>query len=102
MASMAIDTFPSVPFLNPTGTERPEASSRWIWDSVVRAPIAPQETRSPKNWGVKVSRNSQPQGIPVSLMVRRRERAIRRPLLIWKELSGFIRNWILVNCLLDC
>lgn len=34
---------PSVPFLNPIGKETPDASSRWSWDSVVRAPIAPQE-----------------------------------------------------------
>ena len=43
---MAILTFPSVPFLNPTGIERPEASSRCTWLSVVRAPMAPQETVS--------------------------------------------------------
>ncbi len=43
MASMAMRTLPSVPFLKPTGQERPEASSRWIWLSVVRAPMAPQD-----------------------------------------------------------
>jgi hypothetical protein len=37
---------PAVPFLNPTGIERPEASWRWIWLSVVRAPIAPHATTS--------------------------------------------------------
>ena len=42
MASIAICTSPSVPFLKPTGIDRPEASSRWIWLSVVRAPMAPQ------------------------------------------------------------
>ena len=41
-ASMAICTLPSVPFLKPTGIDRPEASSRWTWLSVVRAPMAPQ------------------------------------------------------------
>src|SRR5436309_12024331 len=40
-ASIAICTPPSVPFLKPTGIERPEASSRWTWLSVVRAPIPP-------------------------------------------------------------
>jgi hypothetical protein len=34
---------PSVPFLKPIGKETPEASSLCSWDSVVRAPIAPQE-----------------------------------------------------------
>jgi hypothetical protein len=43
--------------LKPTGIERPEASSRWTWLSVVRAPIAPQEIRSAKNCGVIGSRN---------------------------------------------
>src|SRR2546423_1859074 len=42
MASTAIWTFPSVPFLKPTGMERPEASSRWTWLSVVRAPQEPR------------------------------------------------------------
>jgi hypothetical protein len=28
-----------VPFLKPTGDDSPDASSRWIWLSVVRAPI---------------------------------------------------------------
>ena len=40
-ASTATWIEPSVPFLKPTGIERPEASSRWIWLSVVRAPMAP-------------------------------------------------------------
>ena len=39
---MATLMVPSVPFLKPTGQERPEASSRCTWDSVVRAPMAPQ------------------------------------------------------------
>src|SRR5690606_41948126 len=46
MASAAILMLPSVPFLSPTGHDRPEASSRCTCDSVVRAPIAPQLTRS--------------------------------------------------------
>ena len=51
MASMAIWTPPSVPFLKPTGMDRPEASSRCTWLSVVRAPMAPQDTRSEMNCG---------------------------------------------------
>ena len=68
IASTAIRTLPSVPFLKPTGAERPEASSRCTCDSVVRAPIAPQETRSPMYCGEITSRNSQPAGTPSLLM----------------------------------
>ena len=42
IASTAMRTLPSVPFLKPTGQERPDASSRCTWLSVVRAPMAPQ------------------------------------------------------------
>src|SRR6266545_978811 len=59
-ASIAIFTLPSVPFLKPTAAESPEASSRCTWLSVVRAPIAPHETRSPMYCGEITSRNSQP------------------------------------------
>ena len=40
---MATWRSPSVPFLKPMGMDSPEASWRWIWLSVVRAPMAPQE-----------------------------------------------------------
>ena len=63
-ASTATWTLPSVPFLKPTGIDRPEPSWRWIWLSVVRAPIAPHETRSEMYCGVIGSRNSQPTGTP--------------------------------------
>ncbi len=43
---------------------QPEASSRWIWLSVVRAPIAAQDTRSAMYCGVVMSRNSVPAGRP--------------------------------------
>jgi hypothetical protein len=46
IASTAMRTLPSVPFLKPTGQESPEASWRWLCDSVVRAPIAPHAIRS--------------------------------------------------------
>src|SRR2546426_883419 len=62
IASTAILTLPSVPFLKPTGADRPDASSRCTWLSVVRAPIAPQDTRSPMYCGEITSRNSQPAG----------------------------------------
>ncbi len=61
-ASTATCTLPSVRFLKPTGIDRPEPSWRWIWLSVVRAPIAPQETASAMYCGVIGSRNSQPTG----------------------------------------
>src|SRR5262249_33894883 len=35
---MATCTSPSVPFLNPTGIDRPDANCRRTWLSVVRAP----------------------------------------------------------------
>ena len=50
MASMATVKLPSVPFLNPTGKGGPDASSRCNCDSVVRAPIAPREMRSARDW----------------------------------------------------
>src|SRR5690554_7007727 len=50
-ALMATPRLPSVPFLKPTAQDRPEASSRWVWDSVVRAPMADQEIRSCRYWG---------------------------------------------------
>ena len=65
-ASTATWTSPSVRFLKPIGIERPEPSWRWIWLSVVRAPIAPQATASEMYCGVIGSRNSQPIGSPVS------------------------------------
>ena len=77
MASTAIRTLPSVPFLKPTGQERPDASSRWTWLSVVRAPIAPQDTRSAMYCGVIMSRYSQPAGRPSSFDVE--EQLAREP-----------------------
>src|SRR6185312_5072089 len=83
-ASTAIFTLPSVPFLKPIGHDRPEASSRCTWLSVVRAPIAPHATRSAMYCGVIMSRNSQPAGTPSALMSHNRPRARRRPLSIRK------------------
>ncbi len=58
MASSADWYSPSVPFLKPTGMERPLVISRWVCDSVVRAPMAAQETRSAMYCGTIGSRNS--------------------------------------------
>ncbi len=82
MASMAMRTLPSVPFLNPTGQERPEASSRCTWLSVVRAPIAPQAMRSAMYCGVIMSRNSVAAGSPISVISHNNRRARRMPSLM--------------------
>jgi len=37
------------------GMDKAEANSRWICDSVVRAPMAPQLVNSAVNWGEMVS-----------------------------------------------
>ena len=49
---MAVPRLPSVPFLKPTGMERPDAISLWVWDSVVRAPMADQEKSSARYCGL--------------------------------------------------
>ena len=84
IASTATCVFPSVAFLKPTGIDRPEASSRCTWLSVVRAPIAPHETRSAMNWGLIGSRNSQPTGSPRSARSSSRRRPMRSPSLMAK------------------
>ena len=86
-ASTATWTLPSVRFLKPIGIERPEPSWRWIWLSVVRAPIAPQATVSEMYCGVIGSRNSQPTGRPRSSTCSSSVRAIRRPALTSPEPS---------------
>ncbi len=78
-ASTATWTSPSVPFLNPTGMERPDASCRCTWLSVVRAPIAPQVTVSAMYCGVIGSSHSQPTGMPRPRMSRSSRRAARSP-----------------------
>ena len=47
MPLTAASSEPSVPFLKPTGVDSPEAISRCVCDSAVRAPMAVQEIRSP-------------------------------------------------------
>ena len=84
MASLATLTPPSVPFLKPTGQDRPLASWRWLWLSVVRAPMAPQLTRSLMNCGDSRSRNSVPTGRPRASTSSSRARAISRPSLMAK------------------
>jgi hypothetical protein len=82
MASAATFTPPSVPFLKPTGQLSPLASWRWLGLSVVRAPMAPQLTRSLMNCGLSRSRNSVPTGRPSASTSSSRRRAIRRPSLM--------------------
>ena len=64
------------------GQESPEASSRWPWLSVVRAPIAPQQTRSEIYCGLIRSRYSCPAGMPFSARSSNSSRALRTPLLM--------------------
>ena len=64
MALTATCKLPSVPFLNPTGMESPLAISRWVWLSVVLAPMAVQLMRSAMYCGLMGSSNSVPQGMP--------------------------------------
>ena len=82
MASAATFTPPSVPFLKPTGQDRPLASWRWLWLSVVRAPIAPQLMSSLMNWGESRSRNSVATGMPSCSTSSSSLRAISRPWLM--------------------
>ncbi len=86
-ASAAMRTLPSVPFLKPTGQESPDASSRWIWLSVVRAPIAAHAIRSAMYCGVVMSRNSVPAGRPRLFTADSTLRASLSPLLMSKEPS---------------
>ena len=78
-ASRADWMLPSVLFLNPTGMESPLASSRWVWDSVVRAPMAAQLTTSAMYCGTIGSRNSVAAGSPSDVISRSSSRAIRKP-----------------------
>ena len=59
--------------------DSPDASCRWIWLSVVRAPMAPQETRSAMYCGLMGSRNSVPAGRPSAVTCCRKRRAERSP-----------------------
>ena len=70
---------PSVPFLKPTGIDRPEAISRCVCDSVVRAPIADQLNRSPRYCGLLGSSASVASGSPILTSSTSRRRAIFRP-----------------------
>ena len=78
---------PSVPFLNPTGVDRPLAISRWVWDSVVRAPMAVQVINSDRYCGMMGSRASVPAGRPISAISSSSWRAIVIPFSMWKESS---------------
>ena len=66
-------------FLKPTGIDSPLAISRWVCDSVVRAPTAAQATRSAVYWGTMGSSTSVAVGSPSSLIASRMRRAMRNP-----------------------
>ena len=65
--------------INDPGMDRPEASWRWTWLSVVRAPIAPQVTVSAMYCGVIGSSHSQPTGMPRLRVSMSSRRAVRSP-----------------------
>ena len=79
MALIATSMLPSVPFLKPTGVDRPLAISRWVCDSVVRAPIAYQLIRSARYWGESGSSASDPAGSPRCANASRSSRASVMP-----------------------
>ena len=81
MPSTAIWMLPPVPFLKPIGMLRPLATSRCVWLSVVRAPIAPHATRSPRYWGVNGSSHSVAVGRPRAHTWSRNSRAFASPAL---------------------
>ena len=70
-----------MPFLKPTGIDRPEARLRCTWLSVVRAPIAAQATVSAKNCGEIGSRNSQPVGRPSAIDVQQQPARQAQPVV---------------------
>ena len=86
MASIATSSEPSVPFLNPTGKDSPEANSLCSWLSVVLAPTAPTLRRSAMNCGDIVSSISLANGMPRSVKSRNNCRLVLSPLLMLKLL----------------
>jgi 3-deoxy-7-phosphoheptulonate synthase len=65
-----------------SGHDKPEASSLWVWLSVVLAPIAPQLTISDKYCGLIKSKYSWPDGMPISAKSNNSFLAIFIPLFI--------------------
>jgi len=59
---------PLVLFLKPTATDMPLANVRWVWLSVVLAPIAHQDNNSSMYWGTIGSSISHPTGTPNVVM----------------------------------
>ncbi len=86
-ALIATVSEPSVPFLNPTGVDRPLAISRWVCDSVVRAPIAVHVISSDRYCGMIGSSASVAAGTPRSARCSSSSRAMRMPFSMWKESS---------------
>ncbi len=87
IALTATSSPPSVPFLKPTGADSPLAISRWVCDSVVRAPMAYQLIRSPRYCGDSGSSASEPAGSPISANCASSRRARTMPSSMRKESS---------------
>ena len=66
-------------FLNPTGIDNPLAISRWVCDSVVRAPIADHAIKSAMYCGVIGSSISVAAASPIRLISISSLRAMRKP-----------------------
>ena len=89
MAFTAATRSPVVVFLNPSGIESPDAIWRWVWLSVVRAPMADHEMRSAMYCGVMGSRSSVAVGSPRSMISLRNVRAFLRPVAMSSVPSRF-------------
>ena len=76
---MEVASAPSVPFLKPTGVDKPLAISRCVCDSVVRAPIAVQVMSSDRYCGMMGSSASVPAGSPSSATYNSSSRASNIP-----------------------
>ncbi len=75
---------PSVPFLKPIGIDRPDAISRWVWLSVVRAPTATQDRASAMYCGDTGSRASLAAGMPLLARSNNSFRPRSKPVTISK------------------
>ncbi len=82
-ALIATSRLPSVPFLKPTADDRPDAISRCVCDSVVRAPMADHAISSCRYCGEIGSSASVLSGKPISAMRSSSRRAIRMPSSMW-------------------
>ncbi len=84
LADPALKT-PYSNFVFVAGVESPLAISRCVWDSIVRAPTACQQTKSERYCGMMGSSASVAVARPRLVISRRSLRAAMRPSSMWKE-----------------